>query len=103
MDNSQRPQTPAQAGVQVVRRADYRENYANRVEVRSSPWDFFLTFGTMDPCSAGCVTATNFQGVFLSPQMAKALFHTLRKNISEYESAFGEIRLELRGSGPTVQ
>ena len=36
----------------------------------------------------------NFQGVYISPPQAKALLNVLQQNVSQYESAFGEIRLE---------
>ena len=36
----------------------------------------------------------NFQGVYLSPQQAKALLGVLQQNIGQYENAFGEINLD---------
>jgi len=36
----------------------------------------------------------NFQGIYLSPQQAKALCNVLLQNIQQYEATFGEIRLE---------
>ena len=73
---------------------DYRENYANSVQVRASLWDFFLTFGRISQTAPDAVQIANFQGVYLSPQQAKALANLLNQNISQYETAFGEIRLE---------
>jgi hypothetical protein len=101
---SQRSQpTPSQPTVTLSRRADYRENYANSVQVRSSLWDFFLSFGTLEQQTPERVSVSNFQGVFLSPQQAKALFNVLRHNLSEYEAAFGEIRIEARPAASSVQ
>jgi hypothetical protein len=40
------------------------------------------------------VVIHNFQGVYLSPQQAKALLNVLTQNISQYEATFGEIKLE---------
>ena len=40
----------------------------------------------------------NFQGVYLSPQQAKALLNIMQQNVSQYEATFGEIRLEPQGS-----
>jgi flagellar protein FlaG len=82
------------AKVQIANTADYRENYANSVQVRVNLWDFFLMFGTIQQTAADAVTISNFQGVYLSPQQAKALANLLNQNISQYESAFGEIKLE---------
>ena len=73
---------------------DYRENYANSVQVRVNLWDFFLMFGTINQTSPESVSIHNFQGVYISPQQAKALYNVLQQNISQYESTFGEIRLE---------
>ena len=72
----------------------YRDDYANSVQVRMSVWDFQLTFGTMQQDSPNEVTLTSFQGIYLSPQQAKALAGILNHNVAQYESAFGKIALE---------
>jgi flagellar protein FlaG len=82
--------------------ADYRETYANSVQMRVSLWDFFLLFGTANQTAADAVTIQNFQGVFLSPQQAKALSNLLLQNLKQYEAAFGEIRLEAQGGQGSV-
>jgi flagellar protein FlaG len=82
---------------------DYREGYANSVQLRASLWDFFLLFGTLRQNSPENVSIQNFQGVYLSPQQAKALMNVLQQNIQQYESTFGEIRLEPKAPGGTVQ
>ncbi|MEZ5355596.1 MAG: DUF3467 domain-containing protein [Bryobacteraceae bacterium] len=93
------PQPPTK--VTLVNTADYREHYANSVQVRVNLWDFFLMFGTIQQTAQDAVTIHNFEGVFLSPQQAKALANLLNQNIQQYESAFGEIRLEpLPGAAP---
>jgi flagellar protein FlaG len=84
-------------------RPDYRENYANSVQVRASLWDFFLSFGIVNQTAPDAVQIANFQGVYLSPQQAKALLNVLQQHVSQYESAFGELKLEQQGSGGTVQ
>jgi len=86
------PQQPAR--INLVNTTDYRETYANSVQVRVNLWDFFLMFGTISQTAPDSVTIHNFQGVYLSPQQAKALANLLNQNIAQYESAFGEIRLE---------
>src|ERR1700751_516879 len=87
---------PQQAGpkIHLSNTADYRENYANSVQVRVSLWDFYLMFGTINQSSPDAVSIQNFQGVFLSPQQAKGLSNVLAQNLQQYEKAFGEIKLE---------
>lgn len=93
------PQNPPALSLETT--ADYREGYANSVQLRVSLWDFFLLFGQMKQSRPDSVTIQNFQGVYLSPQQAKALLNVLQQNIQQYESAFGEIRLEPKsGAGP---
>ncbi len=95
---------PQQPKIQLVNRPDYRENYANSVQVRVNLWDFFLMFGTITQAAPDSVSIQNFQGVYLSPQQAKALFNILQQNIQQYESTFGEIKLEPQpGSTGVVQ
>jgi len=62
--------------------------------VRVSLWDFFLLFGTVTQSTPDSVSIQNYQGIFLSPQQAKALANVLNQNVSQYEATFGEIRLE---------
>ena len=83
---------------------DYRESYANSVQVRVNLWDFFLMFGTVIQAAPDSVSIHNFQGVYLSPQQAKALLNVLTQNISQYEATFGEIKLEAQPqSGKVIQ
>ncbi|MGE5567814.1 MAG: DUF3467 domain-containing protein [Rhodospirillales bacterium] len=95
--------TPPQPQIQLVKAPDYRENYANSVQVRANLWDFFLSFGIINQSSPDAVSIQNFQGIYLSPQQAKALFNILQQNIHQYEAAFGEIRLEPQNQAGTVQ
>jgi flagellar protein FlaG len=86
--------TPQPPHIQLVKAPEYRENYANSVQVRVNLWDFFLSFGVINQTAPDAVAIHNFQGIYLSPQQAKALMNILHQNVSQYESAFGEIRLE---------
>lgn len=86
--------TPSQPRILLEKSPDYRESYANSVQIRGSLWDFFLAFGQIDPNSPDNMKVQNFQGVYISPQQAKALLGMLQHNVSQYEAAFGEIRLE---------
>jgi flagellar protein FlaG len=94
---------PVQPKIQLTTTPDYRESYANSVQVRVNIWDFFLLFGTINQSTADTLSIQSFQGVYLSPQQAKALFNVLQQNIKQYESAFGEIKLEAHGQAELVQ
>jgi len=94
---------PLQPKIQLTTTPDYRESYANSVQVRVNIWDFFLLFGTINQSSPETLNIQSFQGVYLSPQQAKALYNVLQQNLKQYESAFGEIRLEAQGSGEMLQ
>ena len=85
---------PPQPNVRLVNSPEYRDGYANSVQVRVSIWDFLLTFGRLQPLSAEEVEVQNFQGIYLSPQQAKALLAILQQNVAQYENAFGEIKLD---------
>jgi hypothetical protein len=92
---SQNPTDPAnQPEVRLVKTDDFRESYANSVQVRMSVWDFQLTFGTMQQVSNTEVDLNNFQAVYLSPQQAKALWNVLGHNLAQYEQTFGKLALE---------
>jgi len=78
----------------VVQTPEYRETYANSVQVRVSVWDFSLVFGLASSDSPDQVTIRNHQAIFLSPQQAKALWNVLGQNLSQYEQAFGTLNLE---------
>lgn len=93
---------PTQPNIKLVNAPDYRETYANSVQVRVNVWDFFLVFGTLQQQSETQVEVHNFQGIYLSPQQAKALLGILQQNVAGYESTFGEIKLDprLANAGP---
>ena len=94
-------QTP-QPKIQMQNAPEYRENYANSVQIRVNLWDFLLLFGLVNQTAPDNVQIQNFQGVYLSPQQAKALLNVLQQNVTQYETAFGEIKLEPHAAG-TVQ
>ncbi len=85
------PQPPK---IQMSNLPEYREGYANSVQIRVNLWDFFLLFGLVNQTAPDNVNIQNFQGVYLSPQQAKALLNVLQQNVTQYETAFGEIKLE---------
>ncbi|HET6216345.1 MAG TPA: DUF3467 domain-containing protein [Acidobacteriaceae bacterium] len=89
-------QDASQPKVILERTPDYREGYANSVQVQKSVWDFRLTFGTAYQEIAEQITINTFQTVYLSPQQAKALCSLLEQNLIQYEHTFGTISLEPR-------
>jgi flagellar protein FlaG len=85
---------PPQPNVKLTNTAEYRESYANSVQIHVSVWDFLLTFGRLQQQTPELVEVANFQSIYLSPQQAKALLMILRQNVENYEKAFGEIKLD---------
>ncbi len=90
----------SQPNIRLLNTPDYRDSYANSVQIRVSVWDFLLIFGRLQPQSADAVEVHNFQGIYLSPQQAKALHAILHQNIVQYEKAFGEIKLDATMAAP---
>ena len=84
---------PGQPEIKIKNSENYRDGYSNSVQVRVNVWDFFLVFGTLVPIQDQ-VEVHNFQGIYLSPQQAKALATILAQNIANYEQTFGEIKLD---------
>ncbi|HUJ23099.1 MAG TPA: DUF3467 domain-containing protein [Bryobacteraceae bacterium] len=95
--------TPAPPKIQLIQSPEYRESYANSVQVRVNLWDFLLLFGRVSQTSPESVAIHNFQGIYVSPQQAKALLNILQQNVTQYESTFGEIKLEPQAGGGVVQ
>ena len=89
---------PDNTRINLEKANDYRDSYANSVQVRLSIWDFFLVFGTLEQQAPDQVRIENFQGVYLSPQQAKALSNVLVSNIAQYEQTFGTISLDAPGA-----
>jgi hypothetical protein len=92
---------PDNTRITLAKTADYRDSYANSVQVRLSIWDFFLVFGTLSQQTPEAVNVENFQGIYLSPQQAKALLNVLGHNVAQYEQTFGPITLD--GTTPSTQ
>lgn len=98
--------TPPPPVIRLEKTSEYRETYANSVQIRVNLWDFFLLFGTINQTAPDNVSIQSFQGIYISPPQAKALLNVLQQNVNQYETAFGEIRLEPNhpgGPGGVVQ
>src|SRR3954466_15981259 len=85
---------PAPPKVKLNNSAEYREGYANSVQIHVSVWDFLLTFGRLQQQTPEVVEVSNFQSIYLSPQQAKALLMILQQNVENYQKAFGEVKLD---------
>ncbi len=83
-----------QPRIHLTKTEDYRDSYANSVQVRLSMWDLMLIFGTLGNSTPDEVQVENFQGIYLSPQQAKALLNVLAHNVAQYEQTFGAISLD---------
>lgn len=98
------PPQPVAPRLNLTTTPDYRDSYANSVQMRVNLWDFFLLFGTVSHQSGPeTVVINNFQGIYLSPPQAKALANLLQQNLKQYEAAFGEIHLDTQGHAGVVQ
>ena len=95
--SQQNPNQPQdkQPQLKLTSTADYRDGYANSVQVRMSVWDFFLVFGTMSQDNPDEVNIENFQGIYLSPQQAKALLERPRP---QSRSVRADLRLHHAGA-----
>ena len=58
--------------------SEYREGYANSVQVRASVWDFFLSFGTAHQDSPDQVTIRGFQGIYSQPPTGQGALQCAR-------------------------
>jgi hypothetical protein len=85
---------PPQPKINLTNTADFRESYANSIQIHVSVWDFLLTFGRLQQQTPELVEVANFQNIYLSPQQAKALLMILQQNVDNYEKAFGEVKLD---------
>jgi hypothetical protein len=99
MNQPNQPNQPENPRLHLTRTDDYRDGYANSVQVRLSVWDFLLVFGRLSQQAPDQVEIENFQGIYLSPQQAKALHNVLGHNLAQYEQAFGAIALEPTQAG----
>jgi flagellar protein FlaG len=93
---------PPAPKIQLVNTPEYRESYSNSVQIRVNLWDFLLLFGRINQTAPDAVTIHNFQAIYVSPQQAKALLNVLQQNVTQYETAFGEIKLEAMTPGAGI-
>jgi len=85
---------PQQPNIRLVNATITVMPMPSQLQIRVSVWDFLLIFGRLQPVTAQEVEVQNFQGIYLSPQQAKALLTILEQNVRQYEGTFGEIKLD---------
>jgi flagellar protein FlaG len=78
----------------LVQSPDYRESYANRIQMHWSLLDFKLIFGLASIDAPDQVSINNHTAIYLSPQQAKILWNILGQHLAQYEQAFGALNLE---------
>lgn len=83
-----------QTKINMTKTPEYRDIYANSVQIRVTMWDFHLTFGTLRQQPPEEVHIENSLGIYLSPQQAKAFWNILGQNLAQYQQTFGNIALE---------
>ena len=66
-------------------------SYSNFFLITNSPSEFILDFGRILP---GVPDAKIYTRVVTTPQHAKQFLQALEKNIENYESQFGEIKVQ---------
>src|SRR6266478_5856014 len=72
LDDMSQPPSPR---IQLMNAENYREEYANSVQIRISVWDFLLVFGKIAQSAPDSLTIHNSTGVYMSPQQSKALLN----------------------------
>ncbi len=91
--------TANQPNVKFVQTPDYRESYSNSVQIRVeiSGISYHFRHDAAKLRDAGGARSSR-----ISPQQAKALMALLQQNVTNYEAAFGEIKLDPRAPGGPV-
>ena len=83
-------QPTPQTKIEFHKTPDYRDEYANSVNLQVTTWDFQLTFGRLETQSADLIAIDNFSRVYISPQQAKA--HPLQVLFLRSDATFSKYR-----------
>ena len=96
--------TPASAPKKVENKTapEFREVYANYIEVAFTLMDFLLKVSVMRDAAPGTVVLTNVVNVAMSPQEAKATHRCLGMMIAAYEKQHGPIPEEKTPAGAAL-
>lgn len=74
----------------IKKSADYKDAYADSVQINFNVWSFSVFLGLVDYVE-GVTNIENFARIRLSPETTKALAAILLSQVAAYEKAFGEI------------
>ena len=72
-----------QPKLQLANTADYRESYANSVQMRVNLWDFFLLFGTINQTAPGHRGYPELSGRLLEPTAGQG---AIQRAATEFEA-----------------
>jgi len=97
--NPQQPPTE----ITLLNTTDYRESYANSVQVRVSLWDFFLLFGTINQSAPDKVAISNFQGLFPQPTAGEGACERAESEHSAVRNRVRRIKLAPHAPGAVIQ
>ena len=76
-----------------IKAHDHVEIWANDMQASHSPWDFQLSFGTIEIANPQEVRISDHATVHFSPQFMVRVMQTIQKNIARYEQTLGPIKM----------
>jgi hypothetical protein len=77
---------------EATRSEQYRNVYANSIQLQVNVWDFRVVFGEIQDSTDEAIRIEEQVRVTMSPQHTKAFLDLLSTHVQKYEAAFGEIR-----------
>lgn len=97
------PEPEQQPEVKFVKADNFRNIYANNVQISSSFMDVVMMFGQIVGLEGGILESENQARVVMSPQEAKLFTILLVQQIAAYERQFGAVKLPPNMLQPNVK
>lgn len=97
------PEPEQQPEVKFVKADNFRNIYANNVQISSSFMDVVMMFGQIVGLEGGILEVENQARVVMSPQEAKLFTILLVQQIAAYERQFGAVKLPPNMLQPNVK
>jgi len=96
---------PQAAHIRLVNATDYRDAYANSIQIRVSVWDFLLIFGRLQPVNRAGSGSAKLSGDLPESAAGQGVAgRSWSRNVRQYEGTFGEIKLDpIYGTARTDQ
>ena len=86
---------PPQPNIRLTILPDYRDGYANSIQVRVSVWDFLLIFGRLQPPAGDRVGGSpKFSGDLFESSAGEGAPFYIATERRAVRNAFGEIKLD---------